>query len=163
MLAVTICRAIVHSQLGDVAGCMAAGGLTGVLPYGPQVADHCLLEAGLQPQARIADAPLSPERQAALLSVVARFQEWVASLDAAPPPGYIGLARPGQFLPSAGRRLPCALCRLSNFTSRTICKPHLFRLPAMAKPERSGLVSECSLSKKIGILRVLNHMTTERW
>lgn len=156
-LAAAVCSAIVHRHNNDdVKCCVAAGGLTGVLPYGPQVADHCLLQAGLQPQAKIADAPPTPEQRAALLAVVAGFQEWVASLAAAPPPGYIGFARPGQFLPSAVCRPPCALSRVSEFTSARPASCISFQLPAMAKSGRSRACLSIWLIYKIEISTVLN-------
>lgn len=70
--------------------------LASVLMYGPHVADHCLLSAGLQPSIKASEAQLSKEQQERLLQQVAGFEAWVARCADAPPAGYITLAKPGE-------------------------------------------------------------------
>eukprot|EP00879_Flechtneria_rotunda_P009714 GHRR01010163.1.p1 GENE.GHRR01010163.1~~GHRR01010163.1.p1 ORF type:complete len:564 (+),score=252.88 GHRR01010163.1:1740-3431(+) len=51
-----------------------------LVPYGPAVAEHCCLAAGLQPQ-QLAQQQLSQEQVLQLFAAVQKFEAWLASLD----------------------------------------------------------------------------------
>lgn len=53
-----------------------------LVPYGPAIAEHCCLSAGLQPQHPVAAAPLSEAQVGALYAAVQGFEGWLAGLDA---------------------------------------------------------------------------------
>lgn len=63
--------------------------LSEVLPYGPLVADHCALAAGLDPTLRPQAAPLSADEQRALLGGVRGWERWLDECDQKAPEGYI--------------------------------------------------------------------------
>lgn len=52
-----------------------------LLPYGPAIAEHCCLTAGLQPQQQPAAQQLSQEQELALFGAVQQFEAWLAALD----------------------------------------------------------------------------------
>jgi hypothetical protein len=72
-----------------------AGVLGDLLPFGPSIAEHCVVAAGLNPAQALATDPLTPEQLAALHKALVALEEWFASLDTAAPVGYIMLQRPG--------------------------------------------------------------------
>lgn len=65
-----------------------------LLPYGPLVAEHCILSAGLDPARPPAAAPLSAEEQRALLGGVRSWERWLDECESRPPEGII-YVRPG--------------------------------------------------------------------
>lgn len=72
-----------------------AGCLADLLPYGPLIAEHCILSSGLDPARPLASAPLSAEEQGSLLGGVRTWEAWLdACEDANEAPGGYILARP---------------------------------------------------------------------
>lgn len=73
-----------------LAACLAS-----LLPYGPLIAEHCIITASLDPARQLATAPLSPEEQEALLAGVRQWEAWLDGCedDSTPPQGFI-LTRP---------------------------------------------------------------------
>lgn len=69
--------------------------LADLLPYGPLIAEHCVVIAGLEPARQPAAAPLLPEEAGALLAGVRRWEAWLDGCedDSTPPQGFI-LTRP---------------------------------------------------------------------
>ncbi|KAL4420985.1 hypothetical protein ABPG77_001304 [Micractinium sp. CCAP 211/92] len=69
--------------------------LASLLPYGPLIAEHCIITASLDPARQLATAPLSPEEQEALLAGVRQWEAWLDGCedDSTPPQGFI-LTRP---------------------------------------------------------------------
>ncbi|KAL4425918.1 hypothetical protein ABPG75_009934 [Micractinium tetrahymenae] len=65
--------------------------LADLLPYGPLIAEHCILTAGLDPARQPAAAPLPGEEQAALLAGVRQWEAWLDACedDSTPPQGFI--------------------------------------------------------------------------
>lgn len=55
--------------------------ISDLVPYGPAVAEHCCLSAGLQPQHPLAQQPLTEEQISAMFAAVQQFEAWLASLD----------------------------------------------------------------------------------
>lgn len=67
-----------------------------LLPYGPLIAEHCILGAGLEPGRSPAAQPLSSDDQAALVSSVRSWEAWLdACEDSSEPPGGYILTKPG--------------------------------------------------------------------
>ena len=58
-----------------------------LLPFGPAISERVVLDAGLDPSSK----PCGAEEEA-LFAALARLDFWFASLDEAPPPGFISLA-----------------------------------------------------------------------
>lgn len=69
--------------------------LSTLLPYGPLIAEHCILSSGLQPGRLPAADPLPPADQAALLGGVRAWEAWLDACEDSSevPPGFI-LTRP---------------------------------------------------------------------
>ena len=65
--------------------------LAGVVPYGPSVAEHCALAAGLNPD-QLLVAPLTEAQHAALLAAVRAFEKWLDGCEEAATGGAIMLA-----------------------------------------------------------------------
>lgn len=64
--------------------------ISDLVPYGPAVAEHCCLSAGLQPQHPVSQQPLTEQQVDELFAAVQQFEAWLASLDqAAVAEGYI--------------------------------------------------------------------------
>lgn len=74
----------------------SAGALNSALPYGPAVADHCILSAGLQTQQQLKASPLTAEQQQGLLEAVQAWERWLDDCDVRAPKGYITYRRAGQ-------------------------------------------------------------------
>jgi hypothetical protein len=53
-----------------------------LLPFGPSIAEHCVVAAGLAPNQQLATSPLSAEQLAALHKALVALEAWFASLDA---------------------------------------------------------------------------------
>ena len=71
-----------------------------MLPYGPQVADHCILLAGLAPSRKPAADTLGEAEAAALFSGVQRWQAWLDACETKAPEGFILLKGPAGAPPS---------------------------------------------------------------
>jgi hypothetical protein len=75
------------AKAGGAGGGKGGGGpvlkavLAELFPYGPAVAEHCCLSAGLQPGQALAAAPLSEAQVLALHGAVQQFEGWLAGLD----------------------------------------------------------------------------------
>ncbi|GAB4824054.1 hypothetical protein N2152v2_011100 [Parachlorella kessleri] len=74
---------------GAPQGATLKGLLSELLPYGPLVADHCALAAGLEPGRAPAAAPLGHEERAALLGAVRGWERWLDECETKPPEGFI--------------------------------------------------------------------------
>jgi len=72
--------------------------IASAVPYGPLVAEHCILSAGLDPKRHVAAVPpLTEEDHAALLAAVRSFEKWLDGCEeGSPPGGAILLARNGK-------------------------------------------------------------------
>ena len=81
-----------------------AGAVGSVLPYGPQVAEHCILGAQLQPGSKPAGAPLQLEEVGRLMASIQALEAWLQGCADAAPRGYIYSKTPGQPL---ALPLPC--------------------------------------------------------
>ena len=70
--------------------------LADVLPFGPSVAEHCILKAKLDPSRSPATAPLDPTERSALMAAVRGFERWLDSCEAdgATAPGGAILTKP---------------------------------------------------------------------
>ncbi len=67
-----------------------------LLPYGPLIAEHCILTASLEPGRSPAAQPLSGEERAALVGSVRSWEAWLdACEDSSEPPGGYILTKPG--------------------------------------------------------------------
>lgn len=66
------------------------------LPYGPMLAEHCILRAGLAPARRPASAPLTAEEVAALAVELHTLDVWMDACKDSPPKGYIILKKSPQ-------------------------------------------------------------------
>lgn len=65
-----------------------------LLPYGPAIAEHVVLSAGLAPERVVVPGPgggLSEGEAQALLAAVQQLEAWFASLDEREPEGFISL------------------------------------------------------------------------
>lgn len=65
------------------------------LPYGPAVADHCILSAGLSPHQLLKTQPLSPDQRQGLLAAVQSWEKWLDDCETQAPKGYITYRRAG--------------------------------------------------------------------
>ena len=74
---------------------MFAGALNVALPYGPAVADHCILSAGLSPQHLLKAQALSPAQRQELLAAVQAWEKWLDDCETQAPKGYITYRRAG--------------------------------------------------------------------
>jgi len=74
---------------------VAAGALNVALPYGPAVADHCILSAGLSPQQQLKAKPLGPDQRQGLLAAVQAWEKWLDDCESQAPKGYITYRRAG--------------------------------------------------------------------
>jgi len=70
---------------GSAAGASSGPVLKAILgelvPYGPAVAEHCCLSAGLQPQHPVGSQPLTQQQVGVLYGAVQQFESWLAGLD----------------------------------------------------------------------------------
>ncbi|KAL0022374.1 hypothetical protein WJX77_005710 [Trebouxia sp. C0004] len=69
------------------------GALNMALPYGPAVADHCILLAGLSPQQQLKAKPLGPAQRQGLLTAVQAWEKWLDDCESEAPKGYITYRR----------------------------------------------------------------------
>ena len=60
-----------------------------VLPYGPQIAEHCILRAGLQPTQKLAAQPLQPEDIQKLMASIQELEAWLQGCADSAAKGYI--------------------------------------------------------------------------
>jgi hypothetical protein len=60
-----------------------------LLPYGPAIADHVALSAGLEPGRCVAAQPLAEAEVGALMKALGALEAWFAGLDSAAPAGYV--------------------------------------------------------------------------
>lgn len=73
-----------------------SGVMAELLPYGPLIAEHCILSAGLESGRSPAAQPLSGDERAALVSSVRSWEAWLdACEDSSEPPGGYILTKPG--------------------------------------------------------------------
>lgn len=72
-----------------------SGALGSVVPYGPALCEHCLLNAELQPSRKPANAPLSPEERSALFAAIQSWEAWLDGCETAAPEGFITVKRAG--------------------------------------------------------------------
>ena len=61
------------------------------LPYGPMLAEHCILGAALSPTRHPATAPLTADEVAALATQLRQLDAWLDACKDTPPRGYIML------------------------------------------------------------------------
>lgn len=61
------------------------------LPYGPMLAEHCILGAALSPTRHPATTPLTADEVAALATQLSQLDAWLDSCKDTPPRGYIML------------------------------------------------------------------------
>ena len=66
-----------------------------MLPYGPALAEHCILLAGLQPGRKPRAQPLSTEEAQALFEGAGRWEAWLDACESSAPEGFITLKRAG--------------------------------------------------------------------
>ncbi|KAI7842328.1 hypothetical protein COHA_003968 [Chlorella ohadii] len=72
------------------------GLMADLLPYGPLIAEHCILTASLEPGRSPAAQPLSGEERAALVGSVRSWEAWLDDCeDSSEPPGGYILTKPG--------------------------------------------------------------------
>jgi hypothetical protein len=91
-----------NKHLAKAADCVAQK-----VPYGPMIAEHCILEAGLQPNRKPAVEPLSDVELTALLAGVHAFEQWLAHCDKHPPKGYIWLKPAPETSLNTARQVAC--------------------------------------------------------
>lgn len=60
-----------------------------LLRFGPMIAEHCILKAGMQPGRKLDSEPLDDAERAALLSGIRSWEQWLEACEAAPPGGAI--------------------------------------------------------------------------
>ena len=82
--------------------CACAGVLAAVLPYGPALAEHCILLAGLAPARRLGQHALLPDEVASLLGAVRIWETWLDACETHAPEGFITLAGMINLLPCLG-------------------------------------------------------------
>ncbi|KAL0030916.1 hypothetical protein WJX79_000862 [Trebouxia sp. C0005] len=78
------------------------GALNMSLPYGPAVADHCILAAGLSPQQQLKAKPLGPDQRQGLLAAVQAWEKWLDDCEDQAPKGYITYRRADE--PKRGKK-----------------------------------------------------------
>ena len=66
-----------------------------MLPYGPALAEHCILLAGLQPGRKPKAEPLSAEEARALFESAGQWEAWLDARESSAPEGFITLKRAG--------------------------------------------------------------------
>ncbi len=71
------CTTAVTTSLPPTSWPPPAGALSSALPYGPAVADHCLLIAGLAPLQKVQGQPLSSSQKAALQKALRDWELWL--------------------------------------------------------------------------------------
>ena len=69
--------------------CSCSGALASALPYGPQVAEHCVLLAGLQHTRKPKAQPLSDAEAEALFKGTQQWQAWLDACEDKAPEGVI--------------------------------------------------------------------------
>lgn len=74
---------------GSTAPCGCADLLGKKLPYGPMLAEHCILNAGLAPARHPAASPLTDEEVAALAGQLQELDAWLDRCKVEPPGGFI--------------------------------------------------------------------------
>ena len=67
-----------------------------VLPYGPQIAEHCILGAQLQPSGKVASGALQPKEVSRLMASIRALEAWLQGCADAPPRGFIYSKGPGE-------------------------------------------------------------------
>jgi predicted ribosome quality control (RQC) complex YloA/Tae2 family protein len=89
--------ALEEALAGAAEGSTLKGAVQEVLPYGPLVAAHVAMRAGLDPGRPLAAAPLDEAEREALLAAVRGWERWLDACDGdggGPPPGGAVLTRP---------------------------------------------------------------------
>ena len=81
--------------------------MSDLLPYGPLIAEHCILSAGLEPGRCPAAQPLGGEEGVALVGSVRAWEAWLDACEdsSEPPQGYI-LTKPGSGQQAAAAAAP---------------------------------------------------------
>ena len=72
-----------------------AGVLASVLPYGPALSEHCILQAGLEPGRCPSQQPVSAAELEQLMSSVRGWEAWLDGLKDTAPKGYIAYKAAG--------------------------------------------------------------------
>lgn len=85
-----------------------AGVLTSILPYGPAVAEHCILAGGLLPGRLPVKTPLSPPELASLIEGVRTWERWLDLSDTQATEGFISYKR---MFPEEGVQAPGGLLK----------------------------------------------------
>lgn len=81
----------------------SSGALNSAVPYGPAVGDHIVLSAGLSPQQRIKEIPLTAEQKKSLLDAIQAWERWLDDCDVRAPKGYITYRKAGVSIHSTQR------------------------------------------------------------
>ncbi len=68
---------------------LCSGALASALPYGPQVAEHCIHLAGLQHTRKPKAQPLSEAEAEALFEGAQQWQAWLDACEDKAPEGFI--------------------------------------------------------------------------
>ncbi|KAK9841572.1 hypothetical protein WJX74_008143 [Apatococcus lobatus] len=76
------------------------GTLASILPYGPALSEHCILQAGLEPGRSPSQQPVSAGELEQLMTSVRGWEGWLDGLKDTPPKGYISY-KPADSLPAA--------------------------------------------------------------
>lgn len=71
------------------------GALASVLPYGPALAEHCVLLAGLAPGRKPKQEPLSGAEGDAVFGGAQAWEAWLEACETAAPEGFITLKGSG--------------------------------------------------------------------
>ena len=72
-----------------------AGVLASVLPYGPALSEHCIMQAGLEPGRSPTQQPVSAAELEQLMSSVRGWEAWLDGLKDTAPKGYIAYKAAG--------------------------------------------------------------------
>ncbi|GAX80591.1 hypothetical protein CEUSTIGMA_g8028.t1 [Chlamydomonas eustigma] len=72
------------------------GTLASLLPYGPAIAEHCIIDSGLDPGSKLSSLEMVTQALEALLPALGRLDTWFATLEQGGSPlGFITVAAPG--------------------------------------------------------------------
>ncbi len=63
--------------------------LSSFLPHGPSLAEHCILDANLDPNTKLQPSSSAADLSAAILPSLRRLEGWFMALEESPPPGFI--------------------------------------------------------------------------
>lgn len=94
----SLCQVMLH--VGDAAlavpccyaGAQLKNAIASLLPYGPAIAEHCVLQAQLQAGRVLTKQLLSDQELLSLHKSIQQLESWFASLEQSAPEGFISLA-----------------------------------------------------------------------